>query len=192
MNTGKNAKEHVSDRLRSLWWAFLLRGVIAIGLGFCALFWPQQTVNLLTKILGAYFLFDAVLAGIGWMRSKETGHYLLPIIISLTSGLVLIFWSGVSAKMFMVIMGIWTVLQGLGLLASWWQMDRGDANRGLVAAVAALFVIAGVVLVAWPETGVVAISWTIATCAFLIGAALIFLAMQLRQFKRVVDQVGEA
>jgi len=35
-----------------MWWAYMIRGVLAGILGLCALFWPSATVGLLVTLVG--------------------------------------------------------------------------------------------------------------------------------------------
>ena len=50
--------------------------------------------------------------------------------------------------------------------------------------------IAGIILVVWPGTGSVAISWVIGIAALLIGLLLIYLAQRVRQAAERVDSLG--
>jgi uncharacterized membrane protein HdeD (DUF308 family) len=48
----------------------------------------------------------------------------------------------------------------------------------------------GLVLLIWPGTGVVAISWIIALAALMLAALLIFLALRLKRLKKRVDNLA--
>jgi uncharacterized membrane protein HdeD (DUF308 family) len=56
---------------------------------------------------------------------------------------------------------------------------------GIVGAVLAVI---GLILVVWPNTGVVAITWLIAIVALVIGCVLIFVATRLR---RIANRLGK-
>jgi uncharacterized membrane protein HdeD (DUF308 family) len=56
-----------------------------------------------------------------------------------------------------------------------------------ISAVTALI---GIVLVVWPGSGVVAISWVIAIAVSVIGVLLISLALRLRQAEKRFDSRG--
>jgi uncharacterized membrane protein HdeD (DUF308 family) len=49
--------------------------------------------------------------------------------------------------------------------------------------------VVGLVLLIWPGTGVVAISWIIALAALLFAALLIFVALRLKRLKKRVDEL---
>ena len=112
---GANAKQRVNSKLGEIWWAILLRGLLALLLAACAFVWPEKTVGMMVKLLGGYLLIDGVIGGISAHRSGDKTSPLLQAIASLAIGLVLLLWSGVSAKIFLVLVGVWLALQGAGL-----------------------------------------------------------------------------
>ncbi len=160
--------------------------------GNLALVWPQQTVGLLTKLLGAYFLIDGALGLVAAARGGDKLHSFMPAIVSLAGGLVLLFWAAISAKIFLVIVGIWAALQGLGMLYTFWQMERDDENRPLFAIIGLVVTVIGIAFVAWPETGVVAISWLISAGAAIVGGLLTYLSIRLRAIQQKVAHIGDA
>ena len=50
--------------------------------------------------------------------------------------------------------------------------------------------VVGLILLIWPGTGVVAISWIIALAALTLAALLIFLALRLKRLKKRVDKLA--
>jgi uncharacterized membrane protein HdeD (DUF308 family) len=50
--------------------------------------------------------------------------------------------------------------------------------------------VVGLVLLIWPGTGVVAISWIIALAALMLAALMIFLALRLKRLKKRVDKLA--
>ena len=44
------AQDRVSDKLGDVWWALLVRGLLAVALGIAAIFWPKATLELLSLI----------------------------------------------------------------------------------------------------------------------------------------------
>jgi hypothetical protein len=64
-----------------------------------------------------------------------------------------------------------------------------DTDRGPMTTMGAVVTAVGLVLLIWPGTGVVAISWIIALAALLFAARLIFLALHLKWLKKRVDNL---
>lgn len=181
-------KRKASQSLGRWWWTFLVRGLLAVALAICAVVWPQKTVSLLVTLLGVYFLLDAVPALFTAWRSEQKFSSVLQAIFSLAIGLTLLLWSSLTAKLFLVLIGAWAILQGGSLFLASRKLDGGE--RGPLGIVGLVLAAVGLVFVLWPETGVVAVSWLIAAGAALIGGLLIFLAMQLRRLRSAVDRLG--
>ena len=111
-------------------------------------------------------------------------------VVSVAIGLVLLLWTDVSAKLFLIFVGIWLVLQGIGLFLSSRKIDRAEGERGLMGAVGIVMTLIGLVFVFWTDTGVVAISWLIGIGAFVIGCLLVFLAIRIKQLRTRLDRLG--
>jgi uncharacterized membrane protein HdeD (DUF308 family) len=180
----------VSSKLGDIWWAFMLRGLVALGLAACALFWPKPTMGLLIKVLGGYFIFDGVAGTIGALRAEGKGSHWMQAVVSLAGGIALLFWTGISAKLLLIVLGAWALLQGAGMFLSSRSMDRDDEDRRLMSIVGAVMALIGLVLIVWPNTGVVAISWLIGLGALVVGGLLIYLATRFRRVKSRIENIG--
>lgn len=185
------AKQRVHAKLGDIWWAILLRGLLALGLAVCAFVWPEKTLGIFVKLLGAYFLIDGVIGAVSASRSGDKASPLMQAIVSLALGLVLLLWTGVSAKVFLILVGIWLVLQGVSLFLAAYRMDPADEERTLTMAIGAAMAVIGAVFVFWPDTGVVAISWLVGLGALVIGGLLTYLATRVRRLRERVDSIGD-
>ena len=190
------AKERVRSKLDDIWWWFLVRGVLAIGFACFAIFWPEKTLGILVKLLGGYMFFDGVVGAIGAVRSG--GQRRLPVfsIVSIVVGSILLFWTGLSVRLFLSLVGAWAFLQGVGLYWSNRIPDSDAETRQMFGSVGAVIAAIGLILVVWPSTGVVAISWLMAAVGLVIGCVMIFIAIWLRRcserFGTVTDKVRQA
>ena len=180
----------VSGKMRNVWWTFMLRGLLALGLGVSALIWPKLTLGLLVSLVGIFALLDGAAGLISGIRGRDLQTYLLPALVSLTVGAVLLFWPGVTVKFLLIILGIWAVLHGVNLFLAGRSADQTDPNRGLLLTIGLVLAVIGLVLIVWPGAGAVTISWLVAAFAFVVGAMLVFLALRLRQVKLRVDKLG--
>ncbi len=184
------AKLRVDATLGHIWWAILMRGLLSLGLALCAFVWPEKTLSLLVQLLGAYFLIDGVIGAIHAFRSKEKASPLLQTIVSVTIGLVLLLWADVSAKIFLILVGVWLALQGIGLFLAAIRMDKENITRGMTMAIGGVMALIGVVFVFWEDTGVVVISWLVGFGALIVGCLLVFLASRVRQFRSSISELG--
>lgn len=184
LQTAAGAHFRLHNRLGDIWWSLMLRGLLAVILAIAALFWPQATLSLLFRLVGLYVLLDGALNLVWAFRNGEGGAYLVPGLISLIIGAVLLFWPSMTGKLLLTIVGIWLLFQGGSLLLAARRSYPDDPDRGLLINMGIVITIIGLVLVIWPGTGIVAISWAIAIAALVIGALLIFLALRLHQVEK--------
>jgi len=184
------AQARVSDKLGDVWWSLLVRGLLAVALGIAAIFWPKATLELLVRLIGLYVLFDGIVSLVGAFRARELSAYLVPGLISVAIGVILLFWPDVTGRLLLIIVGIWALFQGVTLFWAGRQTDANDPERSLAMTIGGVAAIAGVILVIWPGTGSVAISWVIGIAALLVGALLIFLAQRVRQAAKRVPGLG--
>ena len=171
----------MSNRLGELWLAYLLRGLFALALGIGALFWPTATVDLLVQLLGIFAVLNGVASLLSVYRARLQGSYWFPGWFSLAIGAVLLFWPGVKVRLLFIILGVWAAVQGGSLWLMARQVTTGDPDRGLLSGLGVVVVLAGLVLIFWPGTGAVAISWVIAAVALLVGSMQVYLALHMRR-----------
>jgi uncharacterized membrane protein HdeD (DUF308 family) len=184
------AKLRVEFKLNEIWWNLLSRGLLALGLAACAFVWPQQTLQLLIKLLGAYILIDGVVGAIGSYRSGARKQPAIQAIVSLAAGSILLFWPSLTAKFFLIFVGVWLVLQGLGLYLSSRRIEAVAGERGLIAWVGGIMALIGIVFVFWTDTGIVAISWLIGLAAFVTGSLLIYVATRIKRLGTRIAHAG--
>ena len=185
------ARARISDRLGDVWWSLLVRGLLAVALGLVALFWPKATLSILVRLIGLYVLLDGVLSLLAAFRARELGTYLVPGLISLAIGLVLLFWPDATGRFLMIIVGIWALFQGVILFLAGRQTDSNDPDRGLTITMGIAAIIVGLVLIIWPGTGVVTISWIIGLAALFLGVLLITFAMRIKGAKKQIAGLSQ-
>jgi len=183
-------QSRVSGKMGNVWWSFMLRGLLALGLGVSALIWPKLTLGLLVSLVGIFALLDGAAGLISGIRGRDLQTYLLPALVSLAVGAVLLFWPGVTVKLLLIILGIWALLHGVNLFLAGRSTDQTDPNRGLLLTIGLVLAVIGLVLIVWPGAGAVTISWLVAALAFVVGAMMVFLGLRLRQVKLRVDKLG--
>jgi len=171
----------MSDRLGGLWLGYLLRGLLALALGIGALFWPSATVELLVRLVGIFAILNGSAGLFTAYQARMPGSYWVPGWMSLGAGAVLLFWPGVTVHLLFLILGIWATFQGGSLWLMARQAPTDDPDRGLLSGVGVAAVLIGLVLIFWPGSGAVAISWVIAALALLVGFMLIYMALHLHR-----------
>jgi uncharacterized membrane protein HdeD (DUF308 family) len=154
------------DDFRRLWWLLVAFGVATLGVGVFFVASPHETLSTFTAIAGIFLLVDGLLAIFVSISSQGEGRGLFAMVgvLSAIAGLVLIKKPFGTLVVFTLIFGVWLVVAAVLRLVSALAGPEGRTGNILVGLVD---LIAGIVILSWPELG-------IATLAVLIGISLIF------------------
>ena len=79
-------QNRISGKLSGIWWAFLLRGLLALVLGVSALIWPGLTLALLIRLIGIYVVLDGAAGVVSSIHNRELEAYLVLALASLAVG----------------------------------------------------------------------------------------------------------
>jgi uncharacterized membrane protein HdeD (DUF308 family) len=171
------------------WWLLLLRGLAAIAFGVIAFFWPAITLVALTYLWGAYALADGIIAiGAAFSaRCVDAGpRWWLGLsgAVGILAGIIAFAYTGMTALILLVFIAVWAIVIGVLQLFAAFRL-RDVINNEWWLILSGLFSIAfGVVLLAWPGTGALALIWTIAWYAVFFGCMLVGLSFELKKRKR--------
>jgi uncharacterized membrane protein HdeD (DUF308 family) len=172
------------ELLAEFWWVLVLRGVAAIVFGIVAFLWPGITFEVLIAFFGAYMLIDGVFGTIAAVRGRHHARHwvlmllegLLGIVVGvltwvapLMTGLVLLMWIASWA----ILTGVIEVVQAIRL--------RKEIEGEFWLALAGLLSIGfGVLLLAFPLAGALALLWVLASYAVAFGIVLVVLGLRVR------------
>jgi uncharacterized membrane protein HdeD (DUF308 family) len=171
------------------WWLLLLRGLAAIAFGVLAIFWPGLTLVTLTLLWGAYALADGVIAI--WAAFNASGgdagpRWWLGIsgVVSIIAGVVAFSYTGTTTLVLLMFIAVWAII--IGGMQIWGAIALRSVlqNEWLLILNGVLSIAFGVILMAQPGTGALALVWMIAWYAILFGCLFVALAFKLKQFKR--------
>jgi uncharacterized membrane protein HdeD (DUF308 family) len=148
-----------------LWWLLVLFGIVAIAVGVFFVASPHETLSTFTVIAGIFLLVDGVLAILASIFGRGEGRGVLALVgaLSVIAGLVLIKKPFVALAVFILIFGIWLVVEGVVRFASALGTPEGRAGNIVIALID---IVAGIVILSWPSLG-------LATLAVIIGIVLI-------------------
>lgn len=172
-----------SDRLGSVWWSFLLRGVFATALGLFALLWPTLSVSVLALAVGFYCIADGTAGLIAALRAAARGRYLLQPVVTLALGALLVLWPEGSVQLLLAAFGASLVVIGANQAFNARQFAAGDPARTALMAIGGIVALLGLVLLLSPGGGLVVITWAIGLAALVVGAHLTFFALHLRRLR---------
>ena len=170
------------------WWLLLLRGLVAIAFGLIAFFWPDITLVALVYLFGIYAIADglvALWAAFNAMGDAGPRWWLgLSGVVSILAGLAAFFYTGVTGLVLLVFIAVWAIIIGLTLIWGAIELRKILDDAWLLGLTGALAVAFGVILIAKPNAGALALVLTIGWFAIVFGCLFITLAFRLKKFKR--------
>jgi uncharacterized membrane protein HdeD (DUF308 family) len=180
---GGSVNDAMSARLAQNWWAIALRGVFAILFGLIALFMPGVTMLALVLLFAAYMLVDGIFAIIAAVRAARQhdrwGWLILEGAVDLIAGAIAVLWPVITIVAFVFLLGAWAIVSGVLLFIAGFRLNLDD-GRWLMTLGGIISVVWGVLLMMWPLTGAVVLTWWMAGYALFFGGALLVLAFRLR------------
>lgn len=161
------------------WWLFLLRGVVAIAFGVIALANPALGLIGLLAFLAAWMLFDGVFTiahAIAGPREPHGIWFWLDGIVSILAAAVIFLAPGLSAVALVIVAGAWWAVTG------GFEIVAAVRQRSWLLGLAGLASLAlGLLVLAWPGPGLLALVWFAAIQALLFGGLMIALGLRLRR-----------
>lgn len=164
------------------WWAFVIRGVVAIIFGVLAIVLPGATLLTLVLLLAAYLIVDAifsVIAGARAIRHHERWWLLLlEGLLDAVAAVFILLWPGLTALVLVWAVAVWAIFTGVTeLIAS--AILPAPHGRVLEILSGVVSVALGIVMIALPLIGMVTLVYWIALYALLFGVFQIALAVRL-------------
>jgi uncharacterized membrane protein HdeD (DUF308 family) len=177
-------REQILDRMADQWWIFALQGVAAIVFGVLALVWPGITLLWLVILFAAYALVHGVLALTSGLRRGADGKpdwwRIVGGVVSIAAGVVAFAMPGITAYVLLVLIAAWAIVSGAIELVAAYQLRDVIRGEWLLALNGVVAIIFGILLIAFPSAGALAVVWLIGSFAIASGVILLALAMRLR------------
>jgi uncharacterized membrane protein HdeD (DUF308 family) len=171
--------------LRRSWWMLLLRGLFAIAFGILTWVLPGLSLAALVLLFGAYVTADGIL-GV-WTAiagRKDHEHWwvlLLWGLLGIAVGLLTFLVPGLTALVLLFYIAIWAIAIGVLQIVAAVRLRKEIQGEWLLILGGLVSVVFGVLLVARPAAGALAVLWLIATYAVVFGALFVLLAFKMRR-----------
>ena len=167
------------------WWVFLIRGLVAVAFGLLGLFYPAATLVAFVLVYGTFALVDGVFAIISAARGKEGmgSRWWLALVgvLGIVAGLATYFWPGITALALLMVIGVWALIYGLFEIIGAIRLRKEIDNEWLLLMHGVLAVLFGVLVLARPGAGALALIWLIASFALASGIVLVVFAFALKK-----------
>lgn len=151
--------------------------------------WPNITLVALTYLWGAYAIADGVIAiwaafnlsggdaGPRWWLGLTGG-------VGILAGIAAFVYTGMTALVLLMFIAVWAIIIGALQLYAASQLWKVIDNAWWLILGGVLSIAFGVVMIGWPNTGALALIWTIAWHAVFFGSMLIGLSFKIKKFQR--------
>ena len=171
------------------WWAFVLRGVVAILFGIMTLFLPGMALLTLVFLFGFYAILDGVFNMIGAFR--RTGPEQLPWwalliegILGIIAGIVALVFPGLTALVLLYIIAGWAIATGIMELVAAIRLRKQITGEWMLVLMGILSIAFGVLIAIFPGAGALTVVLWIGAYAIVFGILLISLGVRLRALVR--------
>jgi len=165
------------------WWVLLLRGIAAIVFGVLAFAWPGITIASLVILYGAYALVDglfSIFAAISGGSPAPRWWLAVVGIVGILAGLVAFAMPGMVAIYLVMFIGAWALVSGIFEIIGAIRLRKEIENEWMLILHGILTALFGLVLMAMPITGAVALVWVIGAYAIAAGVIMSALAFRLK------------
>lgn len=184
-------KKRMLKTLRRYWWTLALRGVFAVIFGVLALALPKLTVVVLVMLFAAWVVIDGVfsfMTGVAAARRGDRwGALIASGVVGIGIGLIAWIWPEMTAQVLLVLIALWALALGVFSLLIALTLGRLFGIAGIFALVGGISIVLGILLLANPMAGAVAMAWLVGLCAILVGVLLIFLGFTIRALARTAS-----
>ncbi|MDB5290627.1 MAG: hypothetical protein JWL69_1868 [Phycisphaerales bacterium] len=172
------------------WWAFVLRGVLAVLFGIFTFLRPGMALMTLILVFGFYALFEGVLNVIAAFRrngdpdQQPWWALLIEGLLSIGAGLFALFVPGLTAFVLLYIIAGWAIATGIMEIIAAVRLRRQIRGEWMLVVLGVLSIVTGVLLALFPGPGALAVVLWIGAYAVVFGGLLIGLGFRLRRLAR--------
>src|SRR4051794_5196678 len=151
----------MNEVLTRNWGLLVLRGVAALLFGLFTLFYPGISLAALVLVFGAFAFADGVFTVISAIANRRGephwGVLLLSGIAGILIGVVTFLSPTITAIALLAFIAAWAIITGVGEIAAAIRLRRLISNEWLLGLAGVLSVLFGVLLIALPGIGALAV-----------------------------------
>lgn len=164
------------------WKLNLLKGILAVIVGICALLFPELTLVTIVKIFGAFAIAGGILVLTTAIINKNNNYrnfWLLEGIFDILFGTVILVYSEEAMSVLMILLGFWAIFMGIVLLMVYSSSRKFMFNRGLFLLNAIISLLFGIVIVINPFESMLVLTIVIGIFAIVYGVLSVITSIKL-------------
>jgi len=183
--------EDLAETLSRNWWVLLLRGIVAILFGALTFLQPGISLASLLLLFGAYALADGVLAAwtaITHRKDRENWWVLLlEGLVGIGVGALALIKPGLTALALLFYIAIWAITTGVLEIVAAVRLRKEIEGEWALILAGLASVAFGVLLMARPGSGALAVLWIIGSYALVFGVLLVILAFKVKGLAKKIE-----
>jgi uncharacterized membrane protein HdeD (DUF308 family) len=173
----------ILEALSRNWWMLALRGLCAVVFGILAFAKPGITLSALVLVFGAYALVDGILAIVAAI-SRRGGAPWWALVLEGVAGIGAAAFAfltpGITALALLFLIASWAIITGVLEVVAAIALRKQLRGEWLLVLSGLASILFGVLLVARPGAGALAVLWLIGGYAIVFGVLLIALGFRLK------------
>ena len=138
---------------------------------------------------------DGVFTIIAAIRHREEVRhwwaYLLEGLLGVGIGVVTWFWPGITALALLYLIAFWAIATGIFEIIAAWKLREEITGEWALGLAGVLSVVFGVLLIARPGAGALAVIWLIGLYAILFGILLIIVGFKVKGVRGAIEDVRD-
>jgi uncharacterized membrane protein HdeD (DUF308 family) len=165
----------------------LLRGIAAIVFGVLCIAWPGVSLLTLVILYGAFAFADGILALVSAIRgeTKDAPVWWLVVmgLAGIATGVITFFWPGITTFVLVVFIGALAIVRGVTEIVAAIRLRKEIDNEWWLILAGLMSLIFGVLILALPGPGALALVWVIGLYAIAIGVVFVMFSFRLKSHK---------
>jgi uncharacterized membrane protein HdeD (DUF308 family) len=184
MGAGTERRRKMLEMLSRYWWAFVVRGIVAILFGILAYVWPGITLATLIILFGAFAFVDGIfliIKTIGkWGERDDRWLLLLEGLLGIGIGVITFVAPGITAVALIFFIAAWSLATGVLEIAAAIRLRKEIQGEGWMVLSGIASIVFAVLVMFFPGAGALGLVWLIAAYAIIFGVMLVILGIKLR------------
>ena len=165
------------------WWATVVRGLLAIGVGILAWSRPDIFWASLVLVFGVYAIVDGAFAIIAVIQgeTRDRAFHLFEGILGVAVGTLVFLYPDQAGTAIVLVIGLWAAASGVVEIVSAVRLRREIADEWLLGLSGIVSIILGAILIWRPQFGQVTTTYVLGTYGLVFGVVLVVLGLRLRR-----------